>query len=55
MTEIQKTKHYDLEERTLEFAKRIRIFIRKLPKTPANYEDIKQLIRSSGAIIVKSK
>lgn len=41
--------YYDLEERTLEFAKRVRIFIKRLLKTIANIEDSKQLIRSSGS------
>jgi len=50
MTEIPNNKRYDLEERTLKFAKDIRIFVRKLPKTIANIEDSKQLIRSSGSM-----
>lgn len=50
MTETNKTKKYDLEERTLEFAKKVRRFVRKLPKTTANIEDGKQLIRSSGSV-----
>ncbi|OGM90325.1 four helix bundle protein [Candidatus Wolfebacteria bacterium RIFCSPHIGHO2_01_FULL_48_22] len=41
---------FDLEERTLEFAKNIRSFIKKIPKTIGNIEDSKQLIRSSGSI-----
>jgi len=44
------SKHYDLEDRTLEFARRVRAFVKKLPKTIANIEDGKQLIRSSGSI-----
>ena len=47
---ITSTKKYDLEERTLKFAKRIRDFVYKLPKILGNYEDISQLIRSSGSI-----
>jgi four helix bundle protein len=50
MTEIKKTKQYDLEERTLEFARRCRIFVKMLPKTISNFEDGKQLIRSSGSV-----
>src|SRR3972149_10132458 len=46
----QNTKRYDLEDRTLEFAKRIRVFAAKLKSTPANIEDGKQLIRSSGSV-----
>ncbi|MEQ8904344.1 four helix bundle protein [Ekhidna sp.] len=43
-------KVYDLEERTFQFAKSIRMLAKKLPKTPANIEDVKQVIRSSGSI-----
>lgn len=50
MTEIQNPKQYDLEERTFRFAKSIREFVKKLPRTIANIEDIKQLIRSSGSV-----
>ena len=50
MTEIQNTKHYDLEERTFEFARRCRVFVKILPKTIGNIEDGKQLIRSSGSV-----
>ena len=50
MTEIQNSKHYDLEERTFKFAKRAREFVKSLPKTVGNIEDGKQLIRSSGSI-----
>lgn len=38
MTKIQNTKQYDLEERTLKFAKRTIEFTKKLPKTIANNE-----------------
>ena len=44
------SRQYDLEDRTLEFARRVRAFVKKLPKTIANIEDGKQLIRSSGSI-----
>jgi four helix bundle protein len=50
MDENQNSKRYDLEDRTLEFAKRIRVFVAKLKSTPANIEDVKQLIRSSGSV-----
>jgi len=46
----QNTKHYDLEDRTLEFARRTRIFVRRLKRTLSNIEDARQLIRSSGSI-----
>ena len=41
---------YDLEERTFQFAKDIRNFIKTLPKTIANFEDQKQLVKASGSI-----
>lgn len=50
MTERENSKRYDLEDRTLEFAKCVRKFVAELKKTPANMEDGKQLIRSSGSI-----
>src|SRR3989344_7813955 len=49
MTEIQNSKRYDLEERTFLFAEKTRDFVKKLPKTIANFEYGKQLIRSSGS------
>ena len=44
------SKPYDLEERTFEFAKASRAFVKKLPRTIANIEDAKQFIRASGSI-----
>ena len=41
---------YDLEDRTFEFAKAIRLFAKTLPRTIANIEDVKQLVRSSGSV-----
>ncbi len=50
MTKMQNSKQYDLEERTLEFAKRVREFVKKLPKTTANIEDSRQVIKASGSV-----
>jgi four helix bundle protein len=51
MTEIQNPKPlYDLEERTFQFAKKVRLFVKTLPKTIANIEDGKQLIKASGSV-----
>jgi four helix bundle protein len=50
MTENENLKHYDLEDRTLIFAKKVRGFVKKLPKTTANMEDGKQLVRASGSV-----
>lgn len=43
-------KVYDLEERTFEFARDIRLFVRKLEVNTWNKEDIKQVVRSSGSV-----
>ncbi len=50
MTKTQNSKQYDLEDRTLEFAKNIRQFVKKIPRTISNIEDGKQLVRSSGSV-----
>lgn len=41
---------YDLEERTLRFAADVRELVRIIPKSIANQEDGRQLIRSSGSV-----
>jgi four helix bundle protein len=41
---------YDLEVRTFEFAKNVRLFLKYLNYSIANIEDSKQLIRSSGSV-----
>jgi four helix bundle protein len=46
----RKPKQYDLEQRTLAFAKNVREFVKKLPKTVANIEDIRQLVKASGSV-----
>jgi len=43
-------KLYDLEERTESFARRVRDFVRSLPKDTANLEYSIQLVRSSGSV-----
>jgi four helix bundle protein len=50
MTKNTNTKIYDLEDRTLKFAKDNRQFVKKLPKTISNIEDGKQLIKASGSV-----
>jgi len=50
MDENQKSKRYDLEERTFIFAQRVRAFVKKVPKTLANIEDSKQLVDASGSV-----
>lgn len=43
-------KKYDLEDRTLKYAKDVRKHLRNVPKDLINNEDIKQCVRSSGSI-----
>jgi four helix bundle protein len=43
-------KVYDLEERTLVFAKSVRAFVKKVVRNTSNLEDTKQLVRSSGSV-----
>lgn len=50
MAESGGSKTYDLEQRTFEFARRVRQFVKHLPRTVGNLEDVKQLIRSSGSV-----
>lgn len=50
MNEIKNKKHFDLEGRTLTFSKEVIAFISVLPKTLANVEIMKQLVRSAGSV-----
>jgi four helix bundle protein len=50
MTKTPGEHHYDLEERTERFAKRVRAFVRRLPRTICNEEDVRQVVRSSGSV-----
>jgi len=50
MTNDRNSKPYDLEERTERFARRVRAFVKTLPKTIGNIEDGKQLVRASGSV-----
>ena len=50
MTETKNNKQYDLEERTLQFAKDVRSLIKQLKMSYSNQEDGRQLIRSSGSV-----
>ncbi|MDO8649525.1 MAG: four helix bundle protein [Candidatus Peregrinibacteria bacterium] len=43
-------KPFDLQQRSLLFAQDVRSFARLLPRSVANMQDIRQLIRSSGSI-----
>ena len=50
MIKASNSKYYDLEDRTLNFARDVRAFVKSLPKTIANIEDIKQVVKSSGSV-----
>ncbi len=50
MSEAKSPKRYDLEERTLKFAREVIAFISILPKTLANIEMAKQVVRSCGSV-----
>jgi four helix bundle protein len=40
----------DLEDRTFRCAKLVRAFVKELPRTVSNIEDIRQLVRASGSV-----
>lgn len=46
----QSNRKYDLEDRCLRFAHRINMYVNSLPKTIANIENGKQLVRSGGSV-----
>ncbi len=50
MPDDQPGKRYELEERPFAFARGVRAFVRRLPHTLANIEDVKQLVRASGSV-----
>jgi len=46
----ESSKPYDLEERSFQFARASRTFVKLLPRTITNIEDVKQFVRASGSI-----
>jgi four helix bundle protein len=44
------TRENDLVERTFAFALAVRGFVNRLPRSTANFEDAKQIVRSSGSV-----
>ncbi|PYK37998.1 MAG: four helix bundle protein [Verrucomicrobia bacterium] len=40
----------DLEDRTFLFAESVRTFVKQLPRTISDTEDIRQLVRASGSV-----
>ena len=47
---VKSANYYDLEERTLKFAKDVRQFIKQISRTISNIEDAKQLNNASGSV-----
>lgn len=50
MANDAESSRFDLEDRTYNFAKSVRAFVKRLPRTICNIEDVKQLVRSSGSV-----
>ena len=50
MSEHPPRKPYDVEERTELFAREVRKFVKRLPRTIGNVEDGRQLIKASGSV-----
>ena len=46
------SKPRDLEDRTFLFAQSVRAFVKQLPRTISNTEDVRQLVRASGSVAV---
>ncbi len=40
----------DLEDRTFLFAESVRAFVKRLPRSISNTEDVRQLVRASGSV-----
>ena len=43
-------KRRDLEDRTFLFAESVRQFVKQLPRSVSNAEDVRQLVRASGSV-----
>jgi four helix bundle protein len=43
-------KRRDLDDRTFRFAESVRAFVKPLPRTASNAEDVRQLVRASGSV-----
>jgi four helix bundle protein len=50
MAQVREKCRFDLEDRTFQFARQIRQFIKRVSETISNIEDAKQLTRSSGSV-----
>jgi four helix bundle protein len=47
----EEPKPRDLEDRTFLFAESVRAFVKQLPRTISNTEDVRQLVRASGSVV----
>jgi four helix bundle protein len=50
MENKENPKQYDLEERTYKFAYDVMCFVKLLPRTITNIENVRQLVRSAGSV-----
>lgn len=50
MSGSENPKRYDLEDRTFEFARRTRAFVKQSPRSISNTEDLKQVVRATGSV-----
>ena len=50
MTHTPDAPRFDLEERSDEFAKQVRAFVKRLPRTVCNQKDVRQVVRASGSV-----
>ena len=46
----ENSKRFDLDERTFQFARRTRAFVKTVARTIGTVEDARQVIRSSGSV-----
>jgi four helix bundle protein len=47
---MEKPPRRDLEDRTFQFAQDVRTFVKTLPRSISNTEDVRQLVRASGSV-----
>jgi four helix bundle protein len=47
---VQNLPRCDLEDRTFQFAQTTRKFVKMLPRTISNTEDVRQLVRAAGSV-----
>ncbi len=50
ISKSENSKQYDLEDRTLRYAKRVNNYVKGLPRTISNIENGRQLIRAAGSV-----